>query len=109
MRWVRFHIIFFTLFLFWGNVFARTVSVSGTVVDASRQPIPNVSIILKGTTQGGVSDENGKFEFSLQLSNDTSVLVFSSMGFEDEEKQLDDSDSYSFYIQLSEKNELLQE
>lgn len=109
MRWVRFHIIFFTLLLFWGNVFARTVSVSGTVVDASRQPIPNVSIILKGTTQGGVSDENGKFEFSLQLSNDTSVLVFSSMGFEDEEKQLDDSDSYSFYIQLSEKNELLQE
>ena len=87
MRWVRFHIIFFPLILFGVNLFARTVSVSGTVVDVSRQPIPNVSIILRGTTQGGISDENGKFDFPLQLTNDTSVLVFSSMGFEDEEKR----------------------
>ncbi|PIQ22930.1 MAG: SusC/RagA family protein [Cytophagales bacterium CG18_big_fil_WC_8_21_14_2_50_42_9] len=60
------------------------VAVSGTVTDATKgDPLPGVSIIIKGTTQGGVSDVNGNF--NLQAPDANSILVFSFIGYQSKE------------------------
>jgi TonB-linked SusC/RagA family outer membrane protein len=54
--------------------------VTGTVTDSSGgQPIPNVNVTVKGTTRGAVSNAEG--EYSIALSPNDSVLVFSSSGY----------------------------
>jgi len=64
-----------------GNFQQRTVT--GKVTDTSGQPLPGVSIIIKGTTQGTVTDVNG--EFSLSGITETSTLVFSFIGMTSKE------------------------
>ncbi|TXD53137.1 MULTISPECIES: SusC/RagA family TonB-linked outer membrane protein [unclassified Polaribacter] len=54
--------------------------VSGTVVDTSGTPLPGISVVEKGTTNGTSTDFNGTY--SLALKNGKKTLVFSSLGFE---------------------------
>ncbi len=54
--------------------------VSGTVISSSDNlPIPGVSVLVKGTTNGTVTDFDGNFSLS---ANSGDVLVFSFIGFE---------------------------
>lgn len=53
-------------------------TVSGVVVDETNLPLPGVSIIEKGTTNGVVTDIDGKF--TLNVESEESVLVFSFIG-----------------------------
>ncbi len=60
-------------------VMAQDRQISGTVVDTeSGEPIPGVNILIKGTTQGTVTDINGAYQLA---ASSGSVLVFSSVGF----------------------------
>jgi len=56
-----------------------TIAVQGTVTDENKQPFPGVNVLEKGTANGTVTDANGKF--SLHVDNESSVLVFSSIGY----------------------------
>ena len=62
---------------------AQQKSVSGRVTDANNQPVPNASVVVKGTTNGTTTDEQGKF--TLTVPNDQSVLVISSIGMDTKE------------------------
>ena len=53
--------------------------VSGKVADASGNGIPGVSVLVKGTTKGTITDANGNFSLEL-TGNET--LIFSFVGFE---------------------------
>ncbi len=53
--------------------------IEGIVVDAQNAPIIGANIIEKGTTNGIISDLDGKF--SLQVSNRNGVLVVSYIGY----------------------------
>src|SRR5665647_598641 len=57
--------------------------VSGKVTDQSGAPIPGVSIVVKGTTTGITSDNNGKY--NLNVPADTKILVFSFVGMKTQE------------------------
>ena len=58
--------------------------ISGTVIsDSTGQPIPGVSVKLKGTEMGTYSDANGKF--NLKVPDGGGILVFSSVGYESQE------------------------
>ncbi|HEY3389100.1 MAG TPA: TonB-dependent receptor plug domain-containing protein, partial [Prolixibacteraceae bacterium] len=57
--------------------------VTGKVTDATGIPLPGVSIVVKGTTTGVISDNNGIF--SLSLPDDTRTLVFSFIGMKTQE------------------------
>ena len=59
------------------------VTLTGFVSDSKGAPLPEVSIMIKGTSTGVTTDENGKF--SIQLPNDNSTLVFSLVGFASQE------------------------
>jgi len=59
--------------------------VTGIVTDAeSGEPLPGATVVIKGTTQGVVSDIDGKYKISTPKGNNT--LVFSFVGFESQEQ-----------------------
>ena len=59
--------------------FAQNFTVKGKVVDDQGQALPGVSIVLKGTTTGSVSDNGGNY--SLSVPNGNGTLVFSFIGY----------------------------
>jgi len=58
-------------------------SVSGKVTDESGQPLPGVSVIIKGTSRGMVTDMNGNYTISGIPEN--AILVFSFLGMKTQE------------------------
>ncbi len=67
-----------------GLVNAQTRQVTGVVTSAEDGgSIPGVSILVKGTTLGTITDANG--EFSLNVPEDATILVFSFVGMESQE------------------------
>lgn len=57
--------------------------VRGTVKDEEGNPIPGVTIVLKGTTLGTTTDINGNY--IINVVDPQSVLVFSFMGYVNQE------------------------
>lgn len=62
----------------------QNASVKGRVTDESGSPLPGVSVQLKGTSTGAVTNTNG--EYSIKISGKANpVLVFSSAGLTEQE------------------------
>ena len=59
--------------------FAQTGSVSGTVTDVAGEPLIGVNVIVKGTTNGAITDIDGKY--SLQQVPASGTIVFSYVGY----------------------------
>jgi TonB-linked SusC/RagA family outer membrane protein len=62
---------------------AQERTVSGTITDEVSSPIPGVNILVKGTTQGTISDVEGTFRLEVPESAET--LVFSFVGYQTQE------------------------
>ena len=56
---------------------------SGTVKDSKGIALPGVTVVVKGTTVGTITDNDGKFR--LQVPNDAKVIVFSFVGMKAQE------------------------
>ena len=70
--------------------YAQTVTVSGSVRNSSsKETVPAVSVSVKGTTKGTYTNSDG--EFSINVSKLPVVLVFSSIGYEDQEITVSDA------------------
>lgn len=69
----------FFLFAVVNTVSAQGFQVSGKVSDASGNPLPGVSVIVKSTTTGTSTDTNG--EYSLNAPSSDATLSFSFIGF----------------------------
>ncbi len=64
----------------WGGAFAQTTKVTGKVVDANtREPLPFVNIILKGTRSGATTDIDG--HYSVITTEKPDSLVISYIGY----------------------------
>lgn len=59
--------------------FAQDRTVSGKIIDENGQPLPGVNVLVKGTSNGTVSDGDGAY--TIGGVNDNSVLVFSFIGY----------------------------
>jgi TonB-linked SusC/RagA family outer membrane protein len=57
--------------------------VKGVVTDEIDSPLPGVNVLEKGTTNGTVTDVNGAY--TLEVSNGNSSLVFSYIGYRQQE------------------------
>ncbi len=81
MRSLLFFIIYLVVSTF-NLLYSQTIS--GTVEDASMQPVPYANIILKDTNQklikAGISNDKGAFTLK-GITNDTYQLTISSIGF----------------------------
>jgi len=58
--------------------FQQQRTVTGKVTDSSRAPLPGVTIVVKGTTMGTITDADGNY--SLTKVPDNATLVFSFVG-----------------------------
>ena len=87
-----------------GGTAGSRVPVSGIVVDQASQPIVGAFVLQKGTSNGTITDVDGKF--SIQLPSGASFEV-SSIGYLTQEIAVGDK-SY-FVVTLAEDTELLEE
>lgn len=62
----------------------KKITVQGKVVDDKGETLPGVTVLLKGTTVGVVTDIDGKFKIELP-KRDTMILVFSFVGMKSHE------------------------
>ncbi len=60
------------------------IVIRGKVTDKNKQPLPGVTVLLKGTTVGVVSDNEGKYELTLPGSIQA-TLLFSFIGMKTQE------------------------
>jgi TonB-linked SusC/RagA family outer membrane protein len=76
--------------LAFGNLYAQQ-TISGSVTDETG-PLPGVTVVEKGTSNGTTSDFDGNF--TITVADENSTLVFSYIGFITQEVAAD-SDSYN--------------
>ena len=81
---MRYHIsLFIASMLLCLSSYAQTIGISGKVTSADdSQPLPGVSIKLKGTATGVVSDINGAYKI---MAKPGDVLVFTFLGYQRQE------------------------
>ena len=70
--------MFFVFFLLCSTVMLAQNKVSGTVVDASGEPLIGVSVLEDGTTNGGITDFDGNFTLTVKSG---AKLTFSYVGY----------------------------
>ncbi len=106
--WVRFsnknlkvvlhkHFLIYFLFLFVCNFNEHNrARITGIVNDDKGNPVPNVSVVVKGTTAGATTDINGTF--SINVPNSKSILVISDVGYKTQEVTVGNRTSVSISL-----------
>ncbi len=84
------------------QVSAQQKTISGKVTDAKGQPMADVSVAVKGTTEGTLSNQAG--EFSLKTSVSAKILLFSYTGYADEEVAIGNKSVFNVSLSTVEKN-----
>lgn len=74
----RIFTLFLALLFFMSRHAYSQGDVTGTVTDIEGETLPGVTVLVKNTTNGVVTDLDGKYKLKVQPSD---VLVFSSVGF----------------------------
>ena len=99
-------LIFFVVIVtsFSGQIYAQN-KVAGNVKDVDGNPIPGVSVIVKGTTIGAISNVDGNYEVA--PSSMDATLVFSFVGMETKEIAINGQSSIN--VVLSSSNLQLEE
>ncbi len=70
---------------------------SGTVVDKQNEPLPGVTVNVKGGGQGVVTDIDGKYR--IRIPNRNSILVFSFVGFQTQEVNVNNRTTINVVLQ----------
>jgi len=94
-----FHISVFFMLLMVTQAWAQS-QVTGKVTDKSDSPLPGVTVVVKGTTTGTVTDGNGHYSLSGIPKNST--LVFSFVGMKLQELAVGGRTSIN--VQLAEES-----
>lgn len=93
-------LFFFTL----TTLYAQEYEVTGTVTDDAKDPLPGVSIVIKGTTKGTQTDFDGKYTIKVKNGD---ILEFSYIGMKI--KQVKVTGQKIINVVLEEDNATLQE
>ena len=80
--------------------YSQSKNITGSVSDEKGMPLPGVSILVKGTNNGTMTDFDGKF--SLQTKPEASMLVFSFVGMEKQEVQIGNKTVFNVVLKDSE-------
>lgn len=77
------------------NFTEQKKQISGSVKDNSGIPLPGVSVLVKGTTTGTITDSDGNFKLSVP---DNSVLVFTFIGMKPKEIPIGNQSVFSVVL-----------
>ncbi len=95
------------LFLFGTISLLAQTKVSGYVFDENNQSVPFANVLFKGSTQGTITDENGKFY--LESEQTWNTLVVSFIGYQTLEIPLEKKVNYDLKFTLAEEASQLQQ
>ena len=84
------------------QLFAQSRTISGRITDAQGNAIANASVLIKGTTVGTTTANDGSF--SLTLPPNAGALVISSIGFADQEISLKNRTNFSISLSNSDQS-----
>lgn len=104
LRMKVFVLAFFTLLLCSMNGYAQSITVTGVVSDATGESLPGVSVAVKGTTNGTITDLDGKYSLDVKKN---ATLVFSYIGMKTQE--LNVAGRKTVNVVLKDDTELLDE
>ena len=97
--------LFFSIIILFSSLVFSQTKVSGVVVDKKNQPVSYANIVFKGSNEGTVSDENGKFY--LESTKNYTILVVAFVGFTTKDVDLEKLVTYNMKVVLNEE-EMLQ-
>tara|TARA_B100000953_G_scaffold55771_1_gene43570 strand:- start:21892 stop:25050 length:3159 start_codon:yes stop_codon:yes gene_type:complete len=83
-------------------IIAQEREISGVVMDNSGLPLPGASVLLKGTSNGVVTNFDGEFEISIQEGKDQ-ILLVSYIGYLEKEIELTTESYYEISLQPNEE------
>ncbi len=89
-------LILFVLLTCINSVWAQT-EIKGTVTDAKGLPLSGVSVLVKGTTGGTLTDAKGRFTVS---STGNNTLIFSMIGYGEKEVKIDNQTSINVQLEI---------
>ena len=75
-------ILFLLFAVFAVTAYAQNSNITGMVKDANDEPLIGVSVVIKGTSTGGVTDLNGNFSLSGKVGD---IIQFSFIGMASQE------------------------
>ena len=80
---------------FFVSATAQQKKITGKILDSDAHPIPGASVIIKGSSSGTVTDENGAFSLN---ANPGATLVISAVGFTTFETKVGNESTYSLTL-----------
>lgn len=81
-----------------GSSLWAQLTVTGTVTDSNYDPVPGVSVVIKGTSVGTISDIDGNYSVQAAASD---VLVFSFVGMDAQEVAVEGRSTINVTMQSS--------
>ena len=103
MNW---KLLLFFFFFSSASVFSQS-KVSGYVFDENNEPVAYANVIFKGTTEGTITNEEGRFY--LESKNNQDFLIVSFLGYETLEVPLQQKVNYNLRFILKEEASSLSE
>jgi len=86
-----------------GQAFAQSRTIKGRVTSADDgQPVIGAAVVVKGTSTGAVTNPDG--EYTLQVPDGATTLVFRSVGMKEQEVTLKGSNSVNVVLQQDVRN-----
>ncbi|WP_217602451.1 TonB-dependent receptor [Chitinophaga sp. GbtcB8] len=76
--------------------------IKGRITNEKGEPLPGVTVQLKGTTRGVVTNENGEYTITVPAGN--AILIVSSIGYNKEEIPVSGKNEVSVTLQPSASN-----
>jgi len=77
-------------------LFAQQTRVSGSIVDENGAPLPGVTVLEKGTSNGTNSDNDGKY--TLNVASSSATLVISFIGYKTQEIAVNNQTAINFSL-----------
>ena len=99
------HLLLFIGLLLTMTVSAQSITVTGVVTDAAGETIIGANVTVKGTTNGSITDMDGRY--TLSNVSPSGVLVFSYIGYKNQEVACDGRRTIN--VTLSEDSQSLDE
>lgn len=81
-KWTLLQSVVFVMFLLSSTLAFAQNRVTGTVKDKTGMPLPGVNVLEKGTTNGSITDVDGKYIINVEKGK---TLLFSYIGFTTQE------------------------
>ncbi len=92
-------ILLFSLMLSFSVLFAQQKSVTGRVTDENNEPVPGANVVIKGTTNGTVTDVDGNYK--IQVPANSKILTVTFIGFDTQDVNITGKSVVNIKLKLS--------